>query len=54
MNKSSTRETPFRLTYGMEAIDPTEVRVPLRRSLMVVTTLNDELLKDIVIFLDEL
>lgn len=54
MKKSSTRETPFRLAYGTAAVVPTEIRVPLRRSVMVVTALNDELLKDNVVLLDEL
>ncbi|GKC72069.1 reverse transcriptase domain-containing protein [Tanacetum coccineum] len=45
MVKSSNGDTPFSLTYGMEAIIPTEIGMPTFRTAEVDVAENDEALK---------
>lgn len=52
--KSSTRETRFRLAYNIEIVLPTDVCVPSRRTIMVTSSMNDDMLKENMIFLREL
>lgn len=44
--KSSTGETPFRLAYGTEVIVRIEVSVPLRRIVMIMSLVNEDMLKE--------
>ncbi|GJS35608.1 reverse transcriptase domain-containing protein [Tanacetum coccineum] len=44
MIKSSNRETPFSLTYGMEAVIPAEIGMPTLRTAEMDLTKNDEAL----------
>ncbi|GJY67343.1 reverse transcriptase domain-containing protein [Tanacetum coccineum] len=45
MIKSSNEETPFSLTYGMEAVIPAEIGMPTLRTMEVDPTKNDEALE---------
>ncbi|GKB67593.1 hypothetical protein Tco_0929005 [Tanacetum coccineum] len=45
MIKSSNRDTPFSLTYGMEAVIPAEIGMPTLRTTEVDMIQNDEALK---------
>nr|GEX34187.1 reverse transcriptase domain-containing protein [Tanacetum cinerariifolium] len=45
MIKSSHGDTPFSLTYGTEAVIPTEIRMPTYRTLAVDVVNNDEELR---------
>ncbi|GKA93323.1 reverse transcriptase domain-containing protein [Tanacetum coccineum] len=45
MIKSSNRDTPFSLTYGMEAVIPAEIGMPTFRTTEVDVAKNDEALK---------
>ncbi|GJZ46786.1 reverse transcriptase domain-containing protein [Tanacetum coccineum] len=40
--KQSNDETPFSLTYGSEAVIPTEIRMPSYRTLMIREEFNEE------------
>ncbi|GJY93242.1 reverse transcriptase domain-containing protein [Tanacetum coccineum] len=42
MIKSSNRDTPFSLTYGMEAVIPAEIRMPTYRTATVDIVRNDD------------
>ena len=43
--RKSTRETPFFMTYGTEAVIPLENGFPMMRTSMLTLDGNDELLK---------
>nr|GEY45958.1 reverse transcriptase domain-containing protein [Tanacetum cinerariifolium] len=45
MIKSSHRDTPFSLTYGTEAVIPTEIEMPTYRTAVVDVVNNDEKLR---------
>ena len=45
MPRKSTRETPFSMTYGAEAVIPLESGFPTMRSSAFTSDGNDELLK---------
>ncbi|GKF18020.1 hypothetical protein Tco_0062938 [Tanacetum coccineum] len=45
MIKSSNRDTPFSLTYGMEVVIPTEIGMPTFRTAEVDVAENDEILE---------
>nr|GEW23720.1 reverse transcriptase domain-containing protein [Tanacetum cinerariifolium] len=45
MIKSSHDDTPFSLTYGTEAVKPTEIRMPTYRTAAVDVVNNDEELR---------
>ncbi|GKB62073.1 reverse transcriptase domain-containing protein [Tanacetum coccineum] len=45
MMKSSNGETPFSLTYGMEAVIPVEIGMPTLRTMEIDPTKNDEALE---------
>ncbi|GJT42375.1 reverse transcriptase domain-containing protein [Tanacetum coccineum] len=53
MIKSSHSDTPFSLTYGTEAVIPTEIKMPMYRTVVVDAVHNDEELRLNLELLDE-
>ena len=53
MGETPTRETPFRLTYGIEAVIPVEVGVTSIRRKVFNEESNDDHLRINLDFLDE-
>nr|GEX89700.1 reverse transcriptase domain-containing protein [Tanacetum cinerariifolium] len=53
MIKSSHDDTPFSLTYGTEAVIPTEIRMPTYRTATVDVVNNDEELRLNLVLLEE-
>ena len=52
---STTGETPFRLTYGTEAVIPVEIMEPSRRTEMPLDEeMNDEALRDELYLVEEI
>ena len=51
--RRSTGETPFSMTYRVEAVIPLEARFPMLRTCSFTTSCNDNLLEKSLDFIEE-